>query len=34
MLSTKAAPSQKDTAAYLWMNKKHQVLPGDPDASI
>jgi len=34
MLSTNATQSQRDSAPYLWINKKYQVLLGDPNASI
>jgi len=34
MLSTKATLAQKDAAPYLWINKKYQVLLGDPNASM
>ena len=34
MLSTNATQAQRDSAPYLWINKKYQVLLGDPNASI
>lgn len=34
MLSTRATQAQKDAAPYLWINKKYQVLLGDPNASM
>lgn len=34
MLSTKATPTQKDAAPYLWINRKYQVLLGNPDAKL
>lgn len=34
MLSTKATSAQKDAAPYLWINKKYQVLLGNPNASM
>ncbi|MBI2431061.1 MAG: hypothetical protein HYV39_03540 [Candidatus Levybacteria bacterium] len=34
MLSTRAISAQKDAAPYLWINKKYQVLLGDPNASM
>lgn len=34
MLSTNATQAQKDSAPYLWINKKYQVLLGDPNASM
>lgn len=34
MLSTRATQAQKDSAPYLWINKKYQVALGDSNASI
>lgn len=34
MLSTRATQAQKDAAPYLWINKKYQVLLGNPGASM
>lgn len=34
MLSTRATSAQKDAAPYLWINRKYQVLLGDPNASM
>lgn len=34
MLSTNATQAQRDSAPYLWINKKYQVLLGDPNASM
>lgn len=34
MLSTRATQAQRNAAPYLWINKKYQVLLGDPNASI
>lgn len=34
MLSTRATLAQKDAAPYLWINRKYQVLLGDPNAKI
>lgn len=32
MLSTRASPSQKDSAPHIWRNRKYQVLLGDKNA--
>ncbi|MBI2074365.1 MAG: hypothetical protein HYT83_00835 [Candidatus Levybacteria bacterium] len=34
MISTRATSAQKDAAPYLWINRKYQVLLGDPNASM
>lgn len=33
-LSTKASPLEKDTAPYLWHNRKYQVLLGNPAVKL
>lgn len=34
MLSSKATSNQKDAAAYLWANKKNQIVHGDMDVKL